>query len=143
MHASWDRNCPEFIKRCAWYDEKHPDNALKFFPTKEVWTQEVRPAKFPFAERFPAHFAVGSLPPQNRFGRELPTRPIGKKTKLPKGKGKREAGQTSIVVFLPGSQSRERASSISSDEREETEVYHSTLDQFDDAESASEGPSAC
>jgi hypothetical protein len=35
-HASWDRNCPEFIKRCAWYDEKHPDNALKFFPTKEV-----------------------------------------------------------------------------------------------------------
>ena len=142
-HTSWDRNCPEFTKRCAWYDEKHPDNALKFFPTKEVWTQEVRPAKFPFAECFPAHFTVGSLPPQNRLGRELPTRPIGKKTKMPKGKDKREAGQTSIVVFLPGSQGRGRASSIDSDEREVTEVYHSTMDQFDDAESTSEGPSAC
>ena len=87
-HASWDRKCPEFARRCAWYDTNHPDNSLKFFPTDEAWTQSYRPPKIPFAERFPARFAVGSLPPPNRKERELPTRAIGKNTKRPRRKGK-------------------------------------------------------
>jgi hypothetical protein len=62
-HASWDRNCPEFAKRCSWYDKKHPDNTLKYFPTGETWTQTARPEHIPIPERFPARFAVGSLPP--------------------------------------------------------------------------------
>ena len=64
-HASWDRECPEFAKRCAWYDTNHPENSLKFFPTDDAWSKEVRPPRIPSAERFPACFAVQSLPPLN------------------------------------------------------------------------------
>ena len=141
-HASWDRNCPEFVKRCAWYDEKHPDNTLKFFPTEDTWTQEVRPAKFPFEERFPAQFAVGSLPPPNRNGRELPTRPITKQNKRTKKKGKRGAGQTTIEGYFPSSQSQGRAEREESEEIEEQEVFHS-IDQSEYADSASAGTSIC
>ena len=62
-HSSWDRQCPEFLRRCAQYDKTHPENTLKYFPTKEAWTKVIRPAKIPFNERFPAHYVVASLPP--------------------------------------------------------------------------------
>ena len=141
-HASWDRNCPEFVKRCAWYDEKHPDNTLKLFPTEDTWTQEVRPPKFPFEERFPAQFAVGSLPPPNRNGRELPTRPITKQNKRPKKKGKSGTGQTTIEGYFPSSQSQGRADGEDTEEAEEQEVYHS-MNQSDYADSASANTSIC
>ena len=70
------RGCLEFIKCCSWYDDKHLDNMLRFFPTDKTWTQEARPPRLPFTERFPARFAVGALPPHNCNGRDLPTRPI-------------------------------------------------------------------
>lgn len=158
-HASWDRNCPEFAKRCAWYDRKHPDNTLKFFPTDSPWTHEVRPEKIPFEDRFPARFAVGSLPPPNRNGRGLPTRPIESQPKHPKGKGKGKGkalpGQTTIEDFLESrlSQNRNRGQSSSqrtqlraeSEVREEGEVselFHS-IEQSDFAETASAISSAC
>ncbi|KAI0055082.1 hypothetical protein BV25DRAFT_1773302, partial [Artomyces pyxidatus] len=34
-HASWDRACPEFEKRCQQFDERYPENMMKFFPTAE------------------------------------------------------------------------------------------------------------
>jgi hypothetical protein len=107
-HASWDRNCPEFAKRCAWYDQKHPDNLLKFFPTDEDWTQELRPERIPFPERFPARFAVESLPPPSDKGkqREQPARQNSgnRNHAKPKGKGKRTAGQQDITHFFTPSQ---------------------------------------
>jgi hypothetical protein len=75
-HASWDRDCPVAEQRRAWYNEKHPDNLLKYFPTDDIWTQEVRPERIPIPERFPARYAVASLPPPNAAGRENPTRLI-------------------------------------------------------------------
>jgi hypothetical protein len=151
-HASWDRNCPEFLKRCAWYDEKHPDNTLKYFPTEEAWSQEVRPERFPFVERFPMQYAVGSLPPQSQSGRGFPTRLIEKKSKnhkrkgkgKGKGKGKLAAGQTTIDGFFPGGQSQERAESEDEDaeDRDEPEVFHDN-EQSDYADSASAGTAAC
>jgi hypothetical protein len=92
-HASWDRKCPEFAKRCSWYDEKHPDNTLKYFPTNETWTQAVRPERIPIPDRFPARFAVGSLPPPNRDGRELPTRPLSQNQTRPRNRSRRERSQ--------------------------------------------------
>ena len=128
-HASWDRGCPEFIKRCSWYDDKHPDNMLRFFPTDETWTQEARPPRLPFTERFPARFAVGSLPPHNRNERDLPTRPIERPPKRPRNKGKWPAGQTTLDGFFPSSQGRREDNSITrEEEREEGEVsdmFHS------------------
>jgi hypothetical protein len=105
-HASWDRGCPEFAKRCAWYDSKHPDNLLKFFPTGEAWTQEVRPERIPLPERFPAQYAVGSLPPPNKKGkeRERPTRQIERNRIRPRPKHKRPPGQPEISTYFTPSQ---------------------------------------
>ncbi|KAF6761384.1 hypothetical protein DFP72DRAFT_781362, partial [Ephemerocybe angulata] len=29
-HASWDRQCPEFIRRCYEYDQRNPENTLPY-----------------------------------------------------------------------------------------------------------------
>ena len=34
-HASWDRNCPEFNRRCFLVDEKNPENGLTYFPMEQ------------------------------------------------------------------------------------------------------------
>ncbi|KAI0289631.1 hypothetical protein BC826DRAFT_1030544, partial [Russula brevipes] len=34
-HASWDRNCPEFLRRCAILDERNPENQMPYFPTDQ------------------------------------------------------------------------------------------------------------
>ncbi|KAF8259342.1 hypothetical protein EI94DRAFT_1546601, partial [Lactarius quietus] len=37
-HASWDHNCPEFIRKCYEYSNFHLENHLVYFPTDEDWT---------------------------------------------------------------------------------------------------------
>ena len=64
-HASWDRACPEFTRRCAVLDERNPNNSMPFFPTDEDWTLVSRPGRIPLADRFPAAYAVNSLPGSN------------------------------------------------------------------------------
>ncbi len=61
-HASWDRTCPEFTKRCAIMDERNPLNSMPFYPTEQDWTLVSRPIRIPLEERFPAAYAVNSLP---------------------------------------------------------------------------------
>ena len=61
-HASWDRNCPEFIRRCAIFDERNPQNAMPYYPTEHDWTLTVRPERIPLDARFPAKYAVNSIP---------------------------------------------------------------------------------
>ena len=80
-HTSWDRNCPEFLRKCDEYSNFHPENNLVYFPTDEDWTTATRPAKIPFEDKFPAHYTVGSLPVPSRTERQLPTRAIGKRNK--------------------------------------------------------------
>ena len=140
-HASWDRNCPEFVKRCNWFDEKNPDNTLKFFPTEETWTQEVRPAKFPFTECFPPQYAVNNATPPTRNGGGLTIREHVKKTKHPKNKGKKPEGQTTLDGYaFTRCQSQTRAASEDS-EMEEGEV--SQFIQSDHADSISASTSTC
>jgi hypothetical protein len=103
-HASWDRTCPEFAKKCSWYDQKHPDNLLKYFPTDDDWTRETRPEQIPILECFPARFAVASLPPQGKSRRDLPTREIEQRPKCAKGKGKMLPGQARVDQFMTPSQ---------------------------------------
>jgi hypothetical protein len=92
-HASWDRNCPEFRKRCSWHDNKHPENLLKFFPTEDAWTQVERPERIPITERFPARFAVGSLPPPNRAEREPTARQSETRQREPRRNQVRQGSQ--------------------------------------------------
>lgn len=61
-HASWDRNCPEFIRRRNIFDENHPENKLVYFPTDENWTLTTKPDRIPIENRFPQRFAVNSIP---------------------------------------------------------------------------------
>jgi hypothetical protein len=82
-HTSWDRNCPEFLRKCDEYSGFHPENNLLYFPTDEDWTLTMRPDKLPLEDKFPTHFTVSSLPPPDRTQRQLPSRPIGKKSKRP------------------------------------------------------------
>jgi len=61
-HASWSRNCPEFLRRCSIYDERNPENAMQYFPTEHDWSLAVRPSSIPMVDRFPAKYAVNVLP---------------------------------------------------------------------------------
>jgi hypothetical protein len=61
-HASWDRNCLKFNRRCFVMDERNPENSMPYFPTDQDWTQAIRPWRILLEERFPANFAVNSLP---------------------------------------------------------------------------------
>ena len=61
-HPSRDRRCPEFLRRCAIFDERNPENTMPYFPTGEDWTLAVRPDRVPILERFPTRYAVNSLP---------------------------------------------------------------------------------
>ena len=104
MHASWDRRCPEFAKRCTLYDEKHPDNKPKYFPTDDTWTQAIRPECIPMPECFPAHFAVASLPPQTKNRREMPMRIIEKQAKHTRARNRDLPSQTTLDKFMNPSQ---------------------------------------
>jgi len=64
-HTSWDRACPEFIRRCASLDDRNPVNGMPFYPAEQDWTLLSRPSRVPLEERFPAAYAVNSLPTSN------------------------------------------------------------------------------
>jgi hypothetical protein len=61
-HASWDKACPEFLRRCSTYNDKYPENDMVYFPTEQEWTLTTRPSRIPPEERFPQLYAVNSLP---------------------------------------------------------------------------------
>ena len=57
-HSSWNRDCPEFRRRCVQFDENFPENDLPYFPTEEEWTMIPCPNKLLFPEKFPAKFTT-------------------------------------------------------------------------------------
>jgi hypothetical protein len=137
-HASWDRMCPEFARRCAWYDERHPENLLKYFPTEDAWTQTTRPERIPIPERFPARFAVGSLPPSNRYGRDLPTRPIERRPKQPRRRNRRHGTQQPSEGQPPPSQRTVAAPGREQEDSSFRSSYHTPTQMppnWDDASS--------
>jgi len=44
-HASWNRDCPEFERRCQALDDKYPENLMPYFPADEAWTHAQAPPK--------------------------------------------------------------------------------------------------
>lgn len=72
-HASWDRGCPEFLRRVEKMDENHPENALMYFPTDEDWSTQVCLAKIDLDFRFPAKYEVASLPLPTKDAKQPPT----------------------------------------------------------------------
>jgi hypothetical protein len=120
-HASWDRDCPVAERRRSWYNEKHPDNLLKYFPTEDIWTQEVSPDRIPIPERFPVRYAVGSLPPPNTTGRDQPTRIINHRQGKQRSHAYRTTAQTQEVGHPTPSQ---RTSGTPGREEGEISQFH-------------------
>jgi hypothetical protein len=44
-HASWDRNCPIFQRKCSELNDRVDENNMPYFPTVEIWTQVREPPK--------------------------------------------------------------------------------------------------
>jgi hypothetical protein len=63
-HASWDRMCPEFLRKSTHFDELHPENALTYFPTDANWTLSKRPEKIPQAKSSQRSIQWGSQYPE-------------------------------------------------------------------------------
>jgi hypothetical protein len=83
-HASWDRNCPEFNRRCCIMDERNPENSMPYFPTEQEWSQTVRQNRIPMEERFPGMYAVNSLPLYGTRQRDKgPRKPRGRSNTPP------------------------------------------------------------
>jgi hypothetical protein len=46
-HASWDRECPSFKRKCDDLDARTPENNMPYFPTNEEWTHAILPTNKP------------------------------------------------------------------------------------------------
>jgi hypothetical protein len=46
-HASWDRSCPSFTRRCDEMDDRLPENLMPYYPTAEPWTHVSQPPRTP------------------------------------------------------------------------------------------------
>jgi hypothetical protein len=44
-HASWNRTCPDFIRRCELINEKFPENTMPYYPTELSWTHVNQPPR--------------------------------------------------------------------------------------------------
>lgn len=51
-HTSWDRNCPEFLRKSTHFNKMHLEHALTYFPTKESWTLNARLERDPLENNF-------------------------------------------------------------------------------------------
>jgi len=44
-HASWDWQCPVFIRKCEELDSRLTENYMLYFPTNEAWTHVSQPPR--------------------------------------------------------------------------------------------------
>ena len=89
-HASWDRSCPEFIRRCEVYDNNYPENIMVYFPSDQDWMLTTKPDRIPVSEKFPKRFAVNSLPITNRNPRKPAAQSSSRKPATPQQSTTRE-----------------------------------------------------
>jgi hypothetical protein len=62
-HPSYSRECPEFLRRCEQFNQRHPENDMQYYATEESWTHYVRPQRLTRSERFPEQHAVNPVNP--------------------------------------------------------------------------------
>ena len=126
-HTSWDRECPEFKRRVERMDEGHPENALTYFPTDKDWTFHSRPQEMLLEDRFPAKYAVASLPPPTRGERQQNTRQIEGKNKRKQSKYRGAGAKGPMDEFLLQPHKGGRARSSEEDEVED--FFNSLMDE--------------
>ena len=122
-HASWDRTCPEFSRRCAIQDERNPENAMPFYPTEHDWTLTARPHRIPLDERFPGRYAVNSLPTTGHKWSGKETRPTRK------ANGGNSTQRTKENPnHIPLNRNKEAGEPFGVDDRQDTELSGPTFD---------------
>jgi hypothetical protein len=144
-HASWDRTCPEFLRRCDICNDRYPENNMVYFPTDQDWTLTSRPSRIPVQERFPKRYAVNSLPVTGRNPPRptvrLPPNNSPKTTPSPRTQAHPQQGQSTqegtdpidrLLTrtqpnFVPLGRGREEG------ELSEPAEHNSTLDHLDSA----------
>ena len=126
-HASWDRECPEFIRRVDRMDEDHPENALTYFPTEEDWTYHSRPRELRLDERFPAKYAVASLPPPTLGERQQTTRRIEGYGKRKQNRHQGTKARGPMDDFLTQAQREDHTHDP--EEQEVEEIFNTILDE--------------
>ena len=80
-HPSWDRDCPEFHRRCEQYDENYLENNLLYFPMGEDWTLTPCPCKLQRNKKFPVQYVVSPYHHPKQSNHMLASKPIGKQCK--------------------------------------------------------------
>lgn len=98
-HASWDRACPEFLRKSAHFDELHPENAPTYFPTEEERTHSTRPERIPVNSRFPMKYAVGELLSLGQPSKQRADRNAERKGRK-RGSGKDRSTQGTLDNFV-------------------------------------------
>ena len=59
-HASWDRSCPVFQRKCGEMNDRLEENSMPYYLTQEAWTQVREPPKMVYiAPPPPSQSAVG------------------------------------------------------------------------------------
>ena len=102
-HASWDRNCPEFMRRCAIYDDRNPENGMPYYPTDQDWTLTTHPERIPMELRYPGKYAVNSLPATNgRKKNQNPWGPWSKPKKPTRGVTERGKSNPNLIPLSQG-----------------------------------------
>ena len=109
-HPSWDRDCPEFRRRCAQFDENYPENNLPYFPSSEEWTLTPRPNRLQFSEKFPARYSVSAYPQPSQTHRSQANRSTGKQRK----QQKTMANQSTMDQFIGQNGAPRRAENMAS-----------------------------
>jgi hypothetical protein len=146
-HASWDRKCPEFIRRCAITDQRIPENTMPYYPTEKEWTHITRPERVPLEERFPKKYAVNSLPFAANRHPGLPPRNTWKRGKNAKG-GEKGGGEAAELEQgnpnrIPLNGGREEGDRPAASEDEEADPVGNGLDNENTDEVLPPGALVC
>jgi len=99
-HASWDRRCPEFLRRIKRLDQNLPENVLKYFPTDESWTVSMSQIRVKYKQNVPTKIAIASLPPPATRGNRVQTTRNITKANTRKPTGQKEEGQATLDEYV-------------------------------------------
>jgi hypothetical protein len=111
-HASWDRSCPVFQRKCGEMNDRLEENSMPYYPTQEAWTQVREPPKMVYiAPPPPSQSAAG---PRGSSGLTQSTlawnvagaarRGFSAAMPLHQGRGQARAGNDSRDGLPPSSQ---------------------------------------
>jgi hypothetical protein len=118
-HASWDRDCPEFRRRCEQFDENYPENSLPYFPTEEDWTLTPRPSKLQHSDKFPEKYVVAPLCQPEQPNQAHAAKPQGRQRRQQTHKV--PANQSTMDSFIiPGSTQRSEPGKTSNNQNADT-----------------------